>query len=162
MDELTSKALREGYNAIVESQYDGMTGVRQPARWDSNYTALDESAFADKIKRAGKTALATGMVAAAPFITGCAGNQYSTHHPRTIEEIDAEIAKLKAQMAERESPCSRNTPEYQAAKYDYIMNGDRSGLDAYAARCNHGSRNTPEYRAAMNDWVMNGDISGLH
>lgn len=35
MDELTSKALREGYNAIVESQYNGMTGVRQPARWNT-------------------------------------------------------------------------------------------------------------------------------
>lgn len=126
------------------------------------FHAYYESAFGEKLKRVGKSALTAGMVAAAPFISGCAGNQYATHHPRTIEEIDAEIARLKAQIAERESPCSRSTPEYQAAKYDYIMNGDRSGLDAYAARCNHGSRNTPEYRAAMNDWVMNGDRSGLH
>lgn len=111
----------------------------------------------DKMKRAGKAALATSMVAAAPFISGCASN-----HHRSLAEIDADIARTKARIAEQNSPCSRNSPAYKAAQFDWIYNGDRSGLDSYAARCNNkNSTNTPEYRAAVYDYILNGDRSGL-
>ena len=48
---------------------------------------------------------------------------------RSVAEIDKDIAEVKARMAS-ENP-QRSSPEYRAARFDYIVNGDRSGLDAY-------------------------------
>ena len=48
---------------------------------------------------------------------------------RSVAEIDKDIAEVKARMAS-ENP-QRTSPEYRAARFDYIVNGDRSGLDAY-------------------------------
>ena len=51
---------------------------------------------------------------------------------RSLQEIDAEIAAVKARMAKRaEGLPVRETPEYRAARFDYIVDGNRSGLDLY-------------------------------
>lgn len=51
---------------------------------------------------------------------------------RSLQEIDAEIAAVKARMAKRaEGLPVRETPEYRAARYDYIVDGNRQGLDLY-------------------------------
>lgn len=52
---------------------------------------------------------------------------------RSIAEIDADIAAVQQRIADRNAGTpSRNSPEYRAARFDYIVNGDRSGIDAYA------------------------------
>lgn len=56
---------------------------------------------------------------------------------RTIEEIDAEIAKLKDIKAQLDLGIpTRLTPEYRAGRFDYIVEGNRSGLDAYQQAVN--------------------------
>ena len=51
---------------------------------------------------------------------------------RSLQEIDAEIAAVKARMAQRaEGLPVRETPEYRAARFDYIVDGNRQGLDLY-------------------------------
>lgn len=56
---------------------------------------------------------------------------------RTIEEIDAEIAQLKDIKAQRDLGIpTRLTPEYRAGRFDYIVEGNRSGLDAYQQAVN--------------------------
>lgn len=51
---------------------------------------------------------------------------------RSLQEIDAEIAAVKARMAKRaEGLPVRETPEYRAARFDYIVDGNRQGLDLY-------------------------------
>lgn len=51
---------------------------------------------------------------------------------RSLQEIDAEIAAVKARMAKRaEGLPVRDTPEYRAARFDYIVDGNRQGLDLY-------------------------------
>ena len=56
---------------------------------------------------------------------------------RTIEEIDAEIAKLKDIKAQLDLGIpTRMTPEYRAGRFDYIVEGNRSGLDAYQQAVN--------------------------
>lgn len=51
---------------------------------------------------------------------------------RSLQEIDAEIAAVKARMAQRaEGLPVRSTPEYRAARFDYIVDGNRQGLDLY-------------------------------
>lgn len=151
-----SESLEQIYTHFIDDmcKSSGVPDMAKPLiEGFTNYqNALLEGQMDDRLKRA----FLAGMIAATPFISGCAGN-----HHRSLEEIDADIARLKAKMAAKESTCSRNNPAYKAAKFDYIMNGDRSGLDAYAARCNDGSRDTPEYRAAMYDWIVDGDRSGL-
>jgi hypothetical protein len=56
---------------------------------------------------------------------------------RTIEEIDAEIAQLKDIKAQRDMGIpTRLTPEYRAGRFDYVVEGNRSGLDAYQQAVN--------------------------
>ena len=61
---------------------------------------------------------------------------------RSIAEIDAEIAEVQKRIAARnEGTPQRNTPEYRAARFDYIVDGDRSGLDAYQNALNAAIQN---------------------
>ena len=53
---------------------------------------------------------------------------------RSIQEIQNEIAATKAAIAERNALGGRVSPEYRAARFDYVVDGDRAGLDAYAGR----------------------------
>lgn len=56
---------------------------------------------------------------------------------RSIEEIDAEIAKLRDIKAQLDMGIpTRMTPEYRAGRFDYIVEGNRSGLDAYQQAVN--------------------------
>lgn len=69
---------------------------------------------------------------------------------RSIAEIDADIAEVQKRIASRnEGMPSRNDPTYRASRFDYIVEGDRSGLDNYqnalnAAIQNKLSRDTQE------------------
>ena len=75
---------------------------------------------------------------------------------RSIAEIDADIAEVQKRIAARnEGNPQRNSPEYRAARFDYIVDGDRSGLDAYqnalnAAIQNKLNRESAEYMAELN------------
>ena len=75
---------------------------------------------------------------------------------RSIAEIDADIAAVQQRIADRNAGTpSRNSPEYRAARFDYIVNGDRSGIDAYAnamqsAIQNKLNRESTEKLAALN------------
>ena len=75
---------------------------------------------------------------------------------RSIAEIDADIEAVKQRIAARnEGTPSRNSPEYRAARFDYIVNGDRSGLDAYSGAMqsaiqNKLNRESTEKLAALN------------
>ena len=61
---------------------------------------------------------------------------------RSIEEIDAEIAEVQKRIADRNAGNpQRNSPEYRAARFDYIVDGDRSGLDAYQNALNAAIQN---------------------
>ena len=61
---------------------------------------------------------------------------------RSVAEIDKEIAEVQARIkARNEGPPQRNTPEYRAARFDYIVDGDRSGLDAYQNALNAAIQN---------------------
>lgn len=61
---------------------------------------------------------------------------------RSIEEIDADIAEVQKRIAARnEGTPQRNSPEYRAARFDYIVEGDRSGLDAYQNALNAAIQN---------------------
>lgn len=61
---------------------------------------------------------------------------------RSIEEIDADIAEVQKRIAARnEGTPQRNSPEYRAARFDYIVDGDRSGLDAYQNALNAAIQN---------------------
>ena len=61
---------------------------------------------------------------------------------RSIAEIDADIAEVQKRIAARnEGTPQRNTPEYRAARFDYIVDGDRSGLDAYQNALNSAIQN---------------------
>lgn len=51
---------------------------------------------------------------------------------RSLEEIDAEIRQLQEEKAGLSDGIpTRMIPEYRASRFDYILKGDRSGLDAY-------------------------------
>lgn len=75
---------------------------------------------------------------------------------RSIAEIDADIAAVQQRIAARnEGMPSRNSPEYRAARFDYIVNGDRSGIDAYSSAMqsaiqNKLNRESTEKLAALN------------
>ena len=57
---------------------------------------------------------------------------------RSIEEIDAELAKLKDAKARYDFGIpDRGAPEYRAGRFDYIVEGNRSGLDAYQQAVNN-------------------------
>jgi hypothetical protein len=61
---------------------------------------------------------------------------------RSVEEIDADIAEVQKRIAARnEGTPQRNSPEYRAARFDYIVDGDRSGLDAYQNALNAAIQN---------------------
>lgn len=61
---------------------------------------------------------------------------------RTLAEIDADIADVQKRIAARnEGTPLRNSPEYRAARFDYIVDGDRSGLDAYQNALNAAIQN---------------------
>ena len=49
-----------------------------------------------------------------------------------LDRINQQIAEVQARIAAKNSGIpQRNTPEYRAARFDYIVDGDRSGMDAY-------------------------------
>lgn len=49
-----------------------------------------------------------------------------------LDRINQQIADVQARIAAKNAGMpQRNTPEYRAARFDYIVDGDRSGLDAY-------------------------------
>lgn len=61
---------------------------------------------------------------------------------RSLEEIDADIAEVKARIAKRnEGMPNYGDPAYRAARFDYIVEGDRSGLDAYQNAVNAAIQN---------------------
>lgn len=61
---------------------------------------------------------------------------------RSVAEIDADIAKVQAQIDARNAGTpDRNNPEYRAARFDYIVHGDRTGLDAYQNALNAAIQN---------------------
>lgn len=61
---------------------------------------------------------------------------------RSVAEIDKDIAEVQAQIDARNSGTpDRNNPEYRAARFDYIVEGDRSGLDAYQNALNAAIQN---------------------
>ena len=61
---------------------------------------------------------------------------------RSVAEIDKEIAEVQARIkARNEGTPQRNSPEYRAARFDYIVDGDRSGLDAYQNALNAAIQN---------------------
>lgn len=61
---------------------------------------------------------------------------------RSLEEIDADIAEVKARIAKRnEGMPNYGDPGYRAARFDYIVDGDRSGLDAYQNALNAAIQN---------------------
>ena len=49
-----------------------------------------------------------------------------------LDRINQQIADVQARIAAKNFGIpQRNTPEYRAARFDYIVDGDRSGMDAY-------------------------------
>ena len=61
---------------------------------------------------------------------------------RSLAEIDADIAEVQQRIAARNAGTpQRNNPEYRAARFDYIVEGDRSGLDAYQNAVNAAIQN---------------------
>ena len=61
---------------------------------------------------------------------------------RSIAEIDADIAEVQKRIADRNAGNpQRNSPEYRAARFDYIVEGDRTGLDAYQNALNAAIQN---------------------
>lgn len=49
-----------------------------------------------------------------------------------LDRINQQIADVQARIAAKNYDIpQRNTPEYRAARFDYIVDGDRSGMDAY-------------------------------
>lgn len=51
---------------------------------------------------------------------------------RSLQEIDAEIDAVKARLARRaEGLPTRESPEYRASRFDYVVDGNRQGLDQY-------------------------------
>lgn len=56
---------------------------------------------------------------------------------RSLEEIRADIAATEAEIARRKNmdeSLSRDVPEYRAAQFDWIVDDDRAGLDAFIGR----------------------------
>lgn len=49
-----------------------------------------------------------------------------------LDRINQQIAEVQARISAKNAGMpQRNTPEYRAARFDYIVDGDRSGMDAY-------------------------------
>lgn len=53
--------------------------------------------------------------------------------PRSIQEIQADMARVQAAIDERNT-LGTAMPEYRASRFDYVVDGDRSGLDAMLGR----------------------------
>lgn len=61
---------------------------------------------------------------------------------RTLEEVQKELDAVEAQIkAQQEGMPSYGDPDYRAARFDYIVEGDRSGLDAYQNAVNAAIQN---------------------
>lgn len=61
---------------------------------------------------------------------------------RSLAEIDADIAEVQARIAKRnEGMPNYGDPAYRAARFDYIVEGDRSGIDAYQNALNAAIQN---------------------
>lgn len=61
---------------------------------------------------------------------------------RDLAQIDKEIAEVQARIARRnEGMPLKSEPAYRAARFDYIVEGDRSGLDAYQNALNAAIQN---------------------
>lgn len=75
--------------------------------------------------------------------------------PRSVQEIDAEIAQVLKLIDERDrwEATDRRAPEYRAARFDYILGGDRSGLDSFISRVNaaNEARKQREFSMAENE-----------
>lgn len=61
---------------------------------------------------------------------------------RDLAQIDKEIAEVQARIARRnEGMPLKSEPAYRAARFDYIVEGDRSGLDSYQNALNAAIQN---------------------
>ena len=62
---------------------------------------------------------------------------------RSSAQIAEEIKQLEAEIARNNELGiqSRRTPEYRAARFDWLLNGNRSGLDAYSQSINTALQN---------------------
>ena len=75
---------------------------------------------------------------------------------RTLEEVQRELDEVEAQIkAQQEGMPNYGDPGYRAARFDYIVDGDRSGLDAYQTALNTAiqnklNRESSEYMAELN------------
>lgn len=67
-----------------------------------------------------------------------------------LESINEQIADLQERMAARDAGMpQRTTPEYRAARFDYIVDGDRSGLDKYDSAVNAAIQNRLNRESTM-------------
>lgn len=67
-----------------------------------------------------------------------------------LESINEQIAELQARIAARDAGMpQRTTPEYRAARFDYIVDGDRSGLDKYDSAVNAAIQNRINRESTM-------------
>lgn len=67
-----------------------------------------------------------------------------------LESINEQIADLQARIAARDAGMpQRTTPEYRAARFDYIVDGDRSGMDAYNTAVNAAIQNRINRESTM-------------
>ena len=67
-----------------------------------------------------------------------------------LDRINQQIAEVQARIAAKNSGMpQRNTPEYRAARFDYIVDGDRSGMDAYNTAVANAIQNRINRESAM-------------
>lgn len=67
-----------------------------------------------------------------------------------LDRINQQIADVQARIAAKNSGIpQRNTPEYRAARFDYIVDGDRSGMDAYNTAVANAIQNRLNRESAM-------------
>jgi len=67
-----------------------------------------------------------------------------------LESVNEQIADLQARIAARDAGMpQRTTPEYRAARFDYIVDGDRSGLDKYDSAVNAAIQNRLNRESTM-------------
>lgn len=70
---------------------------------------------------------------------------------RTLEEVQAELDEVNRQIAaSKEGMPNYGDPGYRAARFDYIVHGDRSGLDAYQNALNAAIQNKLSRDSAEN------------
>jgi len=67
-----------------------------------------------------------------------------------LDRINQQIADVQARIAAKNAGMpQRNTPEYRAARFDYIVDGDRSGLDKYDSAVNAAIQNRLNRESTM-------------